>query len=108
MTKQAAEDANLANASKVFIGWLSQQSGSWAEAGMIPARNSAREERRLHRLAAGGADDQLEHLHFLPAVPGLGDITPQTVEVAVNEAVLGKAVPGGGARARRQEQRHAS
>ena len=93
MTKQAAEDANLANASKLFISSLSQESGSWAEAGMIPARNSAREDAAFTESPQAVLNDYLENLHFLPAVPGLGDITPQTVEVAVNEAVLGKASP---------------
>ena len=32
-------------------------------------------------------------LRFLPPVPGLGDVQPQTLEVAVNQAVLGKASP---------------
>ncbi len=93
MTKQAAEDGNLANASKLFISSLSQESGSWAEAGMIPARNSAREDAAFTESPQAVLNDYLENLHFLPAVPGLGDITPQTVEVAVNEAVLGKASP---------------
>jgi multiple sugar transport system substrate-binding protein len=32
-------------------------------------------------------------VHFLPPVPGLGDVQPQTLEIAVNEAVLQKASP---------------
>ena len=36
MTKQAAEDGNLANASKMFISSLSQESGAWAEASTAP------------------------------------------------------------------------
>jgi multiple sugar transport system substrate-binding protein len=90
MTAQAAEDANASNASKVFISELSQKSGQWAEAGMIPARNSAREDASYTDSPQSVLDPYLENLHFLPAVPGLGDVTPPTVEVAVNEAVLGK------------------
>jgi multiple sugar transport system substrate-binding protein len=90
MTAQAADDENLSNASKVFIATLSQESGQWAKAGMIPARNSAREDSAYADSPQAVLDPYLENLHFLPAVPGLGDITPQTLEVAVNEAVLGK------------------
>lgn len=93
MTAQAAEDANSSDASKVFISELSQQSGRWAEAGMIPARNSAREDASYTESPQSVLDPYLENLQFLPAVPGLGDVTPPTVEVAVNEAVLGKASP---------------
>ena len=32
-------------------------------------------------------------MHFLPAVPGVADTIAPTVEVAVNEVVLGKATP---------------
>jgi multiple sugar transport system substrate-binding protein len=93
LTAQAAENANASNASKLFISELSQQSGQWAEAGMIPARNSAREDASYTESPQSVLDPYLENLHFLPAVPGLGDVTPPTLEVAVNEAVLGKTPP---------------
>lgn len=93
MTAQAAEDQNRADASKVFISWMSQQSGAWSDAGMIPARNSAREDQAFTGSPQYALDDYLDNLHFLPAVPGLGDVQPQTLEVAVNEAILGKASP---------------
>ena len=38
-------------------------------------------------------DDYLENFHFLPAVPGVADTIAPTVEVAVNEAILGKSSP---------------
>ncbi|HLN78088.1 MAG TPA: ABC transporter substrate-binding protein [Nocardioidaceae bacterium] len=93
MTSQAADDANKSNASKVFISSLSKESGTWAGAGMIPARNSARQDSAYTDSPQAVLDDYLENLHFLPAVPGLGDVQPQTLETAVNEAVLGKAKP---------------
>src|SRR4028119_1546118 len=37
--------------------------------------------------------EQTEHLHFLPPVAGLGEVTPETIEVAVAEGVLGNAEP---------------
>jgi multiple sugar transport system substrate-binding protein len=32
-------------------------------------------------------------MHFLPPVPGLGDVQTQTLEIAVNEATLLKKAP---------------
>jgi len=94
MTQQAADDENTANAAKTFIGWMSEQSAAWSDAGMIPARNSAREEPEFTDSVQYAIKDQIDGLHFLPPVPGLGDIQPQTLEVAVNEAVLGKKSAG--------------
>ncbi len=91
MTAQAADDDNLANASKTFISSLSQESGTWAEAAMIPARNSAREESSYTEAPQAVLDDYLENFHFLPSVPGVADTIAQTVEVAVNEVILGKS-----------------
>lgn len=91
MTKQAAEDDDLANASKVFIASLSQESARWAEAAMIPARNSAREDASYADSPQAALNDQLENFRFLPSVPGVADTIAQTVEVAVNEVILGKS-----------------
>jgi multiple sugar transport system substrate-binding protein len=93
MTKQAAEDTNRANAAKTFIGWMSDQSSAWSQAGMIPARNSAREETDYTDSPQYALREQVDALHFLPPVPGLGDVQVPTLEVAVNEAVLGKTPP---------------
>jgi multiple sugar transport system substrate-binding protein len=93
MTRQAAEDKNRADAAKTFIGWMSQQSSAWAKAGMIPARNSARDQQAFTDSVQYALADALDSLHFLPAVPGLGDVQPQTLEVAVNEAVLQQTAP---------------
>ncbi|MDN4175035.1 ABC transporter substrate-binding protein [Nocardioides sp. SOB77] len=93
MTAQAAEDGDRANAAKTFIGWMSEQSSSWSQAGMIPARNSAREEAEYTDSPQYALREQVDALHFLPAVPGLGDVQIPTLEVAVNEGVLGATPP---------------
>jgi len=93
LTTQAAEDENTANAAKAFIGWMSEQSATWSAAGMIPARNSAREEPAYKESVQAALAEQTEHLHFLPAVAGLGEVTPETIELAVNEAILGESSP---------------
>jgi len=72
---------------------MSDQSSAWSKAGMIPARNSARKEGAFTGSVQHGILDQVDHLHFLPPVPGLGDVQPKTLEVAVNTAVLGKQSP---------------
>ena len=79
--------------SSTFIGWMSDQSSAWSKAGMVPARNSARKEKAFTDSVQYGIIDQVDHLHFLPPVPGLGDVQPKTLEVAVNAAVLGKQSP---------------
>ena len=93
LTSQAAEEQDRADAAKTFIGWMSEQSAEWSAAGMIPARNSARDEPAYTDSIQFALNDQIDHMHFLPAVPGLGDVTPQTIEIAVNEAVLGRKSP---------------
>ncbi len=79
MTEQAAGDEDRANAAKTFIGWMSEQSAPWSGAGMIPARNSAREEPEYTDSVQAGLQDQVEALHFLPPVPGLGDVQIPTL-----------------------------
>jgi multiple sugar transport system substrate-binding protein len=93
LTAQASEEEDRADAAKTFIGWMSEQSAAWSEAGMIPARNSAREEPAFTESPQAALTEQIEHLHFLPAVPGLGTVTTETMEVAVNEGVLGAKSP---------------
>ncbi len=91
LTSQAASDQDRSDASKVFISWMSDQSDKWSKAGMIPARNSARTKPAFTQSVQYGIKEQIDHLHFLPPVPGLGDVQPQTLEVAVNKAVLGQS-----------------
>jgi multiple sugar transport system substrate-binding protein len=92
LPRQAKPDDNKANAAKVFIAWMSENSGEWAGAGMIPARESVRSS------VIGGTvqepiAEQIDNMRFLPAVPGLGPVQAETLEVAVADGVLGKASP---------------
>ena len=90
LTSQAADDKDRSDASKVFIGWMSEQSSKWSKAGMIPARNTAREQPTYTQSPQFALKEQVDHLHFLPPVPGLGEVQPTTLEAAVNEAILGQ------------------
>ena len=92
LPRQASPDDDKVNAAKVFIAWMSENSGEWAGAGMIPARESVRSS------VIGGTvqepiAEQIDNMRFLPPVPGLGPVQAETLEVAVADGVLGKASP---------------
>jgi multiple sugar transport system substrate-binding protein len=90
LTSQAAQDEDTSNASKVFIGWMSSQSAPWSDAGMIPALNEARDSEEYKNSPQAALGEQVDNLHFLPAVPGLGSVQADTLELAVNKAILGQ------------------
>ena len=91
---QTPPDQNKQQAARVFINWISQQSIEWAKAGQIPARNSVRESQEFQTLEEQSQfAKQVPYVHFVPPVPGIGDVQPTTFDVAVNEAVLLKTEP---------------
>jgi multiple sugar transport system substrate-binding protein len=93
-TKQASTDKNKAQAAKVFIKWISDHSIDWAKSGQVPARKSVRESPEFQQLEVQSiAAKELDSVKFPPAVPGIGDITMPTFQLAVNNAVLGKQDP---------------
>ena len=86
-------DENKAQASRVFLNSISEKSQAWAEAGQVPARNSARESAEFKALKEQSAlATQIDDLHFLPAVPGIGDCMTE-FDKALNAAVLGGTDP---------------
>lgn len=89
MTKQATEDENKYAASQVFLAWMSEQSGTWAQAGMIPARESVRAE-SLAGTRQEPIAELIDNMRFLPAVPGIGTVQAEALEPAVNNALLGE------------------
>ena len=93
LTKQASQDDNKLQASKVFLDWMSKKSAEWAGAGMIPARKSVRETAAVTGATQGPIAKEIAQMKFLPPVPGLGDVQAQTLEIAVANAVLGKQAP---------------
>ena len=93
ISSQSAKDDNKFDAARVFIDWMSKQSAEWAGAGMIPARKSILESGDIDSMTQAPIADKIDTMHFLPPVPGLGDVQTQTLEIAVNEATLGKASP---------------
>jgi multiple sugar transport system substrate-binding protein len=87
MTQQK-QDANKLTASKVFVDWISKKSAEWAGAGMIPARNSARQDATFTKSTQAPVAAKVDSFRFLPAVPGIGDVGAQGIEIAVNKATL--------------------
>lgn len=93
LPRQRDADANKVNAAKVFIAWMSENSAEWAGAGMIPARESVRTGGALDGTMQAPIAEQIDNMRFLPAVPGLGPVQAETLEIAVSDAILGKATP---------------
>jgi multiple sugar transport system substrate-binding protein len=91
LPRQAQVDENKVNAAKVFIAWMSENSGEWAQAGMIPARQSVRDSGVLDGTVQAPIAEQIDSMRFLPPVPGLGPVQAETLEIAVSDAILGKA-----------------
>ena len=90
LTSQATKDDHKAEAAKFFIDYMSKQSTEWANAGMIPARNAVREEPGVAKLPQIALADDVDVFHFVPAIAGIGDVQVKALEIAVQEAVLGR------------------
>jgi multiple sugar transport system substrate-binding protein len=93
LPRQAQPDPNKANAAKVFIAWMSENSAEWAGSGMIPARESVRAEGALKGKPQEVIAEDIDSMRFLPPVPGIGSVQTETLEVGVNKAVLGEESP---------------
>ncbi len=94
ITSQASKDPNKLEAARLFIAFISEKSIEWAKSGQVPARNSVRESPEFTELEVQNTlAQQLPNAVFPPTVPGIGDVTTPTYELAVNEVILGKAEP---------------
>lgn len=92
--RQSQQDQNKLQASRVFINWISQNSLEWAKAGQIPARASVRDSEEFQNLQPQATlAEQIPSFHFVPPVPGIGEVQTTTFEQAVNEAVLLRKEP---------------
>ncbi|MBB2912030.1 multiple sugar transport system substrate-binding protein [Streptosporangium becharense] len=93
LTAQAGKDPAKVQAAKFFIDHMSRRSTEWARAGMIPARNSVRRDPAVAGLPQIGLAADVNAFHFLPALPGVGDVQSKALELAVAKAVLKEASP---------------
>ncbi|GHA03735.1 ABC transporter substrate-binding protein [Streptomyces echinoruber] len=93
VTSQAARDKNKVKAAKFFIDYMSARSTEWAKAGMIPARNSVRAKPEVAALPQVPLAEDVGVFRFLPALPGIGDVQTKALELAVQQAVLGRKSP---------------
>jgi multiple sugar transport system substrate-binding protein len=86
-------DDNKLQAGKAFVRYLTEQSAAWSGAGMIPARNDARETQEFQSSPQAALAAAVPDMRFLPAVPGVPDVQVQTLEIAVSNAILGRESP---------------
>lgn len=93
ITTQAEQDENKLAASQVFVAWISEQSGTWAGSGMIPARLSVRESGAMDDMPQSVIAERIDEMRFLPPVPGLGGAQAEALEPAVADAMLGSGEP---------------
>ncbi|MEU8107271.1 ABC transporter substrate-binding protein [Nonomuraea muscovyensis] len=93
MTSQAGKDPHKVQAAKFFVDHMGRLSTEWARAGMIPARNSARQDPSVADLPQIRLAADLDAFHFLPPLPGVGDVQSKALELAVAKAVLKQASP---------------
>jgi multiple sugar transport system substrate-binding protein len=93
MLAQRDPDPNKQQASKTFIKWMVEHSNEWAAAGMIPAYGPARNSAEFKSMPQSALAAQINNFHYLPSIPGIGDVNAQTLELAVSEAVLGRQTP---------------
>jgi multiple sugar transport system substrate-binding protein len=90
LPRQLNPDQNKEIASRVFINWISQQSLGWADAGMVPARKSVREQPEFQSKGAVlQFAKQLDYIHFVPPIPGVNDVLPEWT-TATSDAMLGR------------------
>jgi len=92
MLAQRSPDPDSQQASKVFIKWMIEHSSMWAAAG-IPAYNKARDSAEFKKMPQSALAPQINNFHYMPSIPGIGDVNAQTLELAVSEAVLGRLTP---------------
>ncbi|KQS97349.1 hypothetical protein ASG23_17570 [Cellulomonas sp. Leaf395] len=93
MLSQRSPDPDSQQASKEFIKWMVEHSSEWAAAGMIPAYNEARNGPEFTSMPQSALAAEVENFHYMPSIPGIGDVNQQTLELAVSEAVLGRKTP---------------
>jgi multiple sugar transport system substrate-binding protein len=92
--RQAERDEARLAASVTFIDWLSRNSAGWAKAGMVPARRSERESAAFRKLKPQQAFAQeIPFARFTPSFPGASDVRAVTLDLAIQNAVLGKQSP---------------
>ena len=90
LPRQLKPDENKAIASRVFVNWISQQSLTWADAGMVPARNSVRENPEFKtKVEVNEFAKELDYIHFVPPIPGVNDVMPE-YQAAVSSGMTGK------------------
>ena len=84
------EDPSKVQAAGAFVGWLTENSATWAEGGQIPARLSARNGADFKKvLPQANIAPSVDTALFPPPVPGIADVYGQFGE-ATGDVLTGK------------------
>lgn len=91
---QASTNENRLRASRAFVDWMSRQSIEWAKSGMVPARLEVVESQEFAEMEPQQAfAAEIPYLVFAPTLPGIEDVRRTTLDLAIQQAVLGQAAP---------------
>ena len=60
---------------------------------MIPAAAEARETPEFQESPQAAIAEAIPSMRFLPAIPALGEVQAQTLEIGLSNAILGLATP---------------
>jgi len=85
---QGISDAKLEQA-RALIDFVTN-SPSWAEAGMVLARKSAREQEAFRKLPAAALAEEISYVRFPRSVAGLADVRESTLDLAIQQALSGR------------------
>lgn len=94
LMRQAGGDEDRLRAAATFIDFISRHSATWAEAGMVPARTAERRSpvvRKIEPLRP--FVEELPDVRFPPTVAGISEVRTNSLDPAVNVAVLLKEDP---------------
>jgi multiple sugar transport system substrate-binding protein len=72
-----------------FIDFVTN-SPSWAEAGMVPARQSARDTEAFKKLPAVNLSEEIPYVRFPRPVPGISDVRESTLDIAIQQGLSGR------------------
>jgi multiple sugar transport system substrate-binding protein len=85
---EGISDAKLEQA-RALIDFVTN-SPSWAEAGMVLARKSAREQEAFRKLPAAALAEEISYVRFPRSVAGLADVRESTLDLAIQQALSGR------------------
>lgn len=93
MFRNRRPDDNKLLAGKAFLRYLIKNSATWSGSGLVPAREDARATKEFKASPQAPIAAAIPHMRFLPAIPAVGEVQAQTLEIALSNAILGRQSP---------------